>query len=1556
MKIKWIVIVGLLIQLTELAVAQTVPSGNDNQGGAGAPAGTYDVTPNSGIIPINPYTANATRIVNDLSVSTVGEVGLNWVRYNSTRNWSAQSEVEGNSPFGGGGGCWTHSYEWLIFFNTNASSQINLISVMYPDGTLNRFTQTSPNVWTSSSAVSDIIVPDGLGYKLKRSNHWVYTFTHISGPSGYGNINPLVTDYYPLTSITDAENRVTTLTYTKITENLTGYPPYFYYVLSTVTGPDGHYITINYNEVTSTHHESGSGSSDVTTYLISSVVSSDGRSVNYNYTYTAQSFEDENGYLEYDYSYFLTGATYSDTTQASYTYTDVDNDGNYGLDQSDDSRAQGLPNIIYRYFSGYSCVGGVQGAIEASSNTLVELISLPSGNPQQPQVSYPDGSNFKDSVIAGGQLANVANILNHANSYAYASGTGTWTTTSTNANGASVATTTTLDGKLLSRTWPKVGAETTGPTEYWTYNSAGYLTSYTDANGHVTTFTRDSSTNLVASITYPDATSESFTYNSLAQVLTHTRRNGGIEHFTYNSSFQLTSETDATGRVTTFTYDTHYRVASITDANSHTTSFQYNDRGQKTQITYADGTSKSFAYDSVGNFLSVTNELGKVTSYTYDGFRRPLTQTDPLGRITTYSYDATTPGNSSPILVTYPSGKKVAATYTASWGYQTSSVTVGYGTTDASTTSYGFDAVGNVTSVTDPKGNVTQVGYDPRNRAALVKDPALNTSYFYYDDASNLTSEVTPIGTTANTYDSVNRLTQITDPKSQVTHIAYDSEGNPNLYTDPDGNQYHYYYDLDERQTSIHYPDSTAESYTYDPVGNVTIYTTRYGNIQTSNYNSRNRLTGYSWNDGVTPSVARGYDNAGHLTSLSNSNSAISYTYDNAGEILTETQNITGLGSKTVTYGYNTDGLANALTYPDGTVLSYGLNNRNDVTSITQGGNSVVSYTYDANENKIGKNLANGTTSTLTYDAVERLTSIVDLTPAPTSGTQLQRFDYGYDALSRRKYVKRNSALGDVYTYDTTGQVTGVQYNATNPDTTPTGPLQTVGYALDSAGNRTAVTDSINGNTTYTANANNQYATVNGSSVGYDGRGNLHSYKGWTYTYDAQNRLTQATNGISSASFAYDPLGRAVKSIQNGTTTYEVYDLGWNILADYGSTGTQLARYVSGAATDEILSKTDSTGSVVYYHTDGLGSVTKLTSSTGALIEQYSYDIFGQPTIENASGTVISTSAYNNRFLFTGREYVATLGLYNYRTRTYSPSLGRFLQPDTIGHAGDAYNIYRYCANNPVNATDPSGLYTGWDDAAFMLGGAVSGIVGEEINEAYGGEPVSLWAAAIGGGFAGEATLYGGPIAGGAVGGFFTRGAQQLGERKINFSELASEAGKGAVFGFAGGKTGEILTKALGNTGRNSINAITKSIITKLKRGRIHPFSNKTLGKITASTLIDQSQGAVIGGISQTFVNNQLGLGGSGDNASGGGGGLAGGGTGSGLELGAPGGVVSGSTGTQWLPTVYVTVGADNSTYWSNADGQGNPGYGLPLPSLSPDQLQTEANDEYGDNGIYFED
>jgi len=130
-----------------------------------------------------------------------------------------------------------------------------------------------------------------------------------------------------------------------------------------------------------------------------------------------------------------------------------------------------------------------------------------------------------------------------------------------------------------------------------------------------------------------------------------------------------------------------------------------------------------------------------------------------------------------------------------------------------------------------------------------------------------------------------------------------------------------------------------------------------------------------------------------------------------------------------------------------------------------------------------------------------------------------------------------------------------------------------------------------------------------------------------------------------------------------------------------------------------------------YYQQNYEGSVTHLTKPDGTIFERYRYDVFGTPTIYDGDWHGLGASAVSNRFMFTGREYAAAFGFYEYRARAYHPGLGRFMSEDPklfvrrtgLGkgpddwsfekHPGEAeFNLFRYCENDPVNNSDPMGL------------------------------------------------------------------------------------------------------------------------------------------------------------------------------------------------------------------------------------------------------------------------
>ena len=181
--------------------------------------------------------------------------------------------------------------------------------------------------------------------------------------------------------------------------------------------------------------------------------------------------------------------------------------------------------------------------------------------------------------------------------------------------------------------------------------------------------------------------------------------------------------------------------------------------------------------------------------------------------------------------------------------------------------------------------------------------------------------------------------------------------------------------------------------------------------------------------------------------------------------------------------------------------------------------------------------------------------------------------------------------------------------------------------------------------------------------------------------YDGFNRLRQVRKGGTTAQYTYNAEGIRTAKTVNGETTQFILD-GGNVIGEVNAQN-QVTNYIRGAS-GVILSK-DPSNVTKYYVTNGHGDVMGLTDTTGAVVKSYEYDAFGQE--------YSPASDDPNPFRYCGEYFDKETQSIYLRARYYSPASGRFTQQDP---AMDGLNWYVYCASNPVNRIDTTGLT--WDE------------------------------------------------------------------------------------------------------------------------------------------------------------------------------------------------------------------------------------------------------------------
>ena len=547
------------------------------------------------------------------------------------------------------------------------------------------------------------------------------------------------------------------------------------------------------------------------------------------------------------------------------------------------------------------------------------------------------------------------------------------------------------------------------------------------------------------------------------------------------------------------------------------------------------------------------------------------------------------------------------------------------------------------------------------------------------------------------------------------TSYVYDFAGNLTQMTDSKGAIYSFGYDYLNRKTSATYPPDSGgvvrnELWVYDSAGNLVQYTNPGGVIDKFTYDNRNRQLESKWPAGQGPDITTAYDAGSRVTSISTADgTTVGFGYDNANRQISEDQTLTGQPSRHIDMPVDVDGNRASLSL-NGSAYTfyYDYTQRQQLAHIrnspTLGSGLWFGYTYDLDGDLTKRqDLVQGLDSTLfSYDVLDRVT-LCTQTGANDVAFAWSHYDYDLNNNIQDTYRDEQAGKGERFGYDDANQLSSAVYNADNVQTpNPTNYDRSVSYTCDAL-NRMSMND--NGTlTNYTPNGLNQLTAVTGMQSTYDNNFNQKKLGGWIYAYDAARRVTAANNNSTGQSvfFFYDGLNRCVKRMTDGVTKHITYD-GWKPIEEWDASGDFVAWNLYGPGPDEILMRWEPTVSYYlqsHYHADQFGNVKFLLDGFNAVLEKYTYDAFGTPKITDASGNVLAESAWDNRFMFTGREYLSTIGIYDYRNRMYSPLIGRFLQTDPLGFDAGDDNLFRYVANNPVNMIDPMGT-----DAVPIPGG-----------------------------------------------------------------------------------------------------------------------------------------------------------------------------------------------------------------------------------------------------------
>ena len=571
--------------------------------------------------------------------------------------------------------------------------------------------------------------------------------------------------------------------------------------------------------------------------------------------------------------------------------------------------------------------------------------------------------------------------------------------------------------------------------------------------------------------------------------------------------------------------------------------------------------------------------------------------------------------------------------------------------------SFEYDLLGNKLSETDEKGNKKQLFYNADNQ--LLKTTLANgtdVNYEYDDNGNIVKREIVSSGRSEThyyEYDADDKVTSYRDPLNRKFLYTYDESGNERSVKRPNQVEILNEYDSADRKTSIKWGNRLAYRFQYDPNGNQTKVTDHINNH-------------------VTDKV---YDEANRITSVSERNGQIAYTYkdkptkDNKGKT-------DKVGNVDLSHG----------TYQSKVSYDYNALNQN---IIVNDGSKRYRFDYDEFGNKTLYTAGNGSMTQSLFDQTNKIKNIV---LGDSHGKELFNESYTYDASSNRTSIVQGNGKKTTYKYDAINQLT--------EEVLPNGEKKS--YTYDGFGNRVKV--DISGKTSISVGFNNgnQLTNWNGQAFTYDDNGNRLSDGTYDYQWDDMDRLVSIKKKGTSTiivTYTYDDDGRRLsKKIGDQQINYHYDGDSIDVLYETDQTGKVVRHYIYSDDNIRLAVKNDK--ETLYYHYNGHGDVIGLTDDTGKLVAEYEYDAWGNILSSKEQTELAKTNPYK----YAGYTYDKESNQYYLMARYYNPEQGVFISIDPDPGDDDdplTMNGYAYGDNNPVMNIDPDGHWVWWAVGGF---------------------------------------------------------------------------------------------------------------------------------------------------------------------------------------------------------------------------------------------------------------